>query len=76
MKTIMKVIALCACIALLIYGIYSEKHAMKSFMSDDVEDVDGLDFTKGATIDRFIIHEGELYDGHGLAPEPVKECPT
>ena len=76
MRAVLRLVMVIATFGMIVYGITIERHDVKSFVTGESEIVNGLEFTKDATVDRYILHDGELYDGHGLAPEPVKECPT
>ena len=56
MRRILTIIMLLIVAGLVYYGLFIEEHKIKSFVSDKVENVNGSDFIKGATIDKFVRH--------------------
>lgn len=79
---IIRILLLAGVTALLVYGLWRESHAVKSFSDGKEQPVSGSEFIKGATTDRYIRSGPSVYDKRSAAvggdseKATLDDCPT
>lgn len=80
MKKYLSILLLAIVLALLIFAIFKEQHAVYSLNDEKAVDMSGYDFTETATFDGLMLNKqnGKVYDTYSLTPEFLqeKDCPT
>ncbi len=77
-KTIARLTFLVICLALLAYGIFIERHPVRSLDSDHTQNLKGPEFVQAATVDSFLLKDGQVFDIYSLSKSTAneKDCKT
>ncbi|MCY2952177.1 MAG: hypothetical protein NTU53_09400 [Planctomycetota bacterium] len=77
-KTIYRVIFLVICILLLGYGLAFERHRVRALDTDQTQTLSGPVFIQGATVDSFMLKDGQVFDVYSLSKTMAneKDCKT
>lgn len=77
-KTIARLTFLLICLALLAYAIFVERHPVRSLDSDHTQYLKGPEFVQGATVDSYMLKDGQIFDIYSLSKSTAneKDCKT
>ena len=77
-KMVIRLTFLIICMLLLGDGLLFERHQVKALDSDQAKRVGGPSFVQGATVDSYMLLDGQVFDVYSLskATANVKDCKT
>ena len=69
---------LLVCVALVLFGLFVERHRILGLLGGEPQVVSGAALTERATYDAVMLRDGQLYDPYSLAPASadLKDCKT